>query len=61
MDIVFSPNVTEKCIDITIVNDNLFEETETFAVSIAPSDSTLLAVFQNQANVTILSDDSKFR
>ena len=61
MDIFFSPNDREKCIEITILNDNLFEDIETFVVSISPSDSTLLAAFQNQAIVTIESDDGKIR
>lgn len=59
MELVFPPNELEKCIEITILNDDLFEETETFVVSISHSDSTLLTIFQNQAIVTILSEDGK--
>ena len=59
MEIVFSPNENLKCVGITILNDNLFEEPETFGISITPSDGTLLTVTQNQAVVTIMSEDCK--
>ena len=60
MEIVFSPNDSERCVDITIVNDGLLEEVQVFTVSITPTDGSLLTIFQSQAEVTIISENSEF-
>lgn len=58
-EIIFSPTETEECVDISVTNDNLFEDTETFRIFVNPADSNLLTVSLDQAIVTIISDDRK--
>ena len=60
MEVVFSPTVSEECEDVTILDDGLFEDPETFIVTITPTDSNLLNVFRSQASITIISENSKF-
>ena len=59
MEIVFEPIEQNQCVNITILNDNLLEDLETFTVFINSSNTSLLSVSQNQATVTITSEDSK--
>lgn len=58
LEIVFTPNELEKCVDITIVNDDLFEREEAFEVFIASTNDRLLTTSPSRANVTITSEDS---
>lgn len=61
MEVVFSTTESMECIDVTILRDGLFEDTETFTVTITPIDSNLLSVFQSQASISIISEDSEFK
>ena len=60
MEVVFSPTVSEECADVTILDDGLFEDPETFIITITPTDSNLLNVFRSQASITIISENSEF-
>lgn len=61
MEVVFLPTESMKCVDITVLNDGLFEDPEMFIVTITPTDSNLLSVFRSQASITIISEDSEFK
>ncbi len=59
MDVIFPPTDSEECVDVTIRDDGLFEDPETFTVTIAPTDSNLLNIFRSQANIAIISENSE--
>ena len=61
MEVVFSPNESMECVDITIVNDGLFEDPEMFTVAISPTDSNLFSVFRSQTIITIISENSELK
>ena len=61
MEVVFSPTESVECVDVTILDDGLFEDPEMFIVAITPADSSLLSVFRSQASITIISDNSEFK
>jgi hypothetical protein len=60
VEVVFPPTESEGCEDVIIRDDGLFEDPETFTVTIAPTDSNLLNIFQSQASITIISENSEF-
>ena len=60
MEVVFSPTESVECVDVTILDDGLLEDPETFIVAITPTDGNLLSVFRSQASITIISENSEF-
>ena len=58
--ITFSPSDRLRCVNISITNDNLFEDQEFFMISFQPTDSSLVNVTRAQARVSIISEDSEF-
>lgn len=61
MEVVFLPTDSVECVDVAILDDDLLEDPETLTVAITPTDSNLLNVFRNQANITIISENSEFK
>ena len=60
MEVVFLPTESVKCVNVTILDDGLFEDPETFTVTITPTDSNLLNLSRSQARITIMSENSEF-
>ena len=56
MKVVFSATVTRWYTQITIVNDELFEDDETFSVSLETDDSAVI-LSPDTATITILDED----
>ena len=56
MKVVFSATVTRWYTQITIVNDELFEDDETFSVSLETDDSAVI-LSPDTATVTIVDED----
>ena len=56
----FSPQQSERCVYVTIINDTQVEQEELFGVSVAPIpglDSRIL--FQQDTGEVVINDDSK--
>lgn len=51
-------NIREFCIEITLLNDNIAEENETFALLLTTSDVNNLVLTRNRTIITILDTDS---
>ena len=56
--IVFSPGETQKFISITILDDNLIENSENFFVALTGATNASIGSAASQATVTIADDDS---
>ena len=60
---LFKPFVNERrlqCFNITIIDDNLFEQTENFTLMVTPFDDTpLVRITPNVSIIEIVDNDSK--
>ena len=57
-NLIFSSNNSQQCIDITIVDDDVYEPSENFIVSISTS---VTRVMLNLVTVTIVDNDGRGR
>ena len=56
MQITFTPNVTEACLNITITDDTIYETQETFSVTLTTLDIGI-NLSPDVLSITILDDD----
>ena len=61
LDVVFDQDTTtgRECFFITIVDDDVLEESETFQVTLQPRINTTIDFVESLLIVTIIDDDSK--
>ena len=57
MDLTFGPGITRRCVDVTVVEDDIMENTENFFGSLTTTD-TLLTLDPDVAEVVISEDSS---
>ena len=61
MTVTFAPSETEKIVNVSVLNDDTFESTETFtAMLTAVPGSMAMIGTADTATATITDDDSKF-
>ena len=54
------PGTTMRCVDVTIINEDVVENNETFNIMLSSSDSSVeISMMSNQATATITNDDRK--
>ena len=52
---------TMRCVDVTIINEDIVENDETFNIMLSSSDSSVeISTMSNQATATITNDDREF-
>lgn len=55
--VMLPPGSTRMCVDLTIIDDDEVEETETFLISLDSSDVNVIVIPPSQAIVNILDND----
>ena len=58
VELTFTPSINELCSNVTIINNQLYEDPETFDVSLITTDQDV-TLSPDMGTVTILDEDSK--
>ena len=57
--VTFLPGSTEECADLSIIDDDMVEPTETFLVLVSSLDAGVTITSPSQATVSILDNDQR--
>ena len=57
--VTFLPGSTEECADLSIIDDDMVEPTETFFVNVSSLDAGVIISFISQTTVSILDNDQR--
>ena len=55
----FFPGSTEECADLSIIDDDMVEPTETFFVNVSSLDEGVVITAPSQATISILDNDQR--